>query len=108
MRLGLALHLLELSKFPIPMRGNEWLNPSAGKPVALVFPIPMRGNETYSDIGNPRGYEFPIPMRGNESSTIVWMACSELVFPIPMRGNEVHVMQSLRPLWASVSDPHEG
>ena len=37
-----------LSRFPIPMRGNEWIKRQAARDVHFRFPIPMRGNELTS------------------------------------------------------------
>ena len=41
-----ATRLIGCGKFPIPMRGNEFLA-LLGRQVRVEFPIPMRGNEKW-------------------------------------------------------------
>ena len=51
---------------------------------------------------------FPIPMRGNETISSARTAPTVSWFPIPMRGNEWQPWLAWKPVYAAVSDPHEG
>ena len=70
------------------MRGNELIS-KAPEMLAMLFPIPMRGNEWLEwRLQTAPGTLFPIPMRGNEWNAISVSAPWTCRFPIPMRGNE--------------------
>ena len=57
------------------MRGNEFLVDCASRRDVSKFPIPMRGNEINdTEVAAQYAVEFPIPMRGNERRN--WISIS--------------------------------